>query len=475
MPRLDGILADTTPLRVSPPFRRLWWGLGVSNLGSQLTVVAVGLQVYALTGSTLAVGVLGIFALVPLVALGLYGGALVDAYDRRKVALLASWALWVVTGLLALQAWLDVGSVGVLYGLVALQSAAFAINNPARSAIIPRLVEPRLLPAANALQTISWSIALTVGPLLGAFLVALWGYGIAYSIDVVLFAAALWAVWRLPSIPPVLTSDADAISTAPDQVSELDRAHHRSTSDNLAGDEVGAGATEAAGEPAAPRRKVVGISSVVDGLRYLATRPNVRTTFLVDLAAMILAFPRVLLPAVGVLFIGGGETTTGILSAAFAVGAVLAGVFSGALSRVRWQGLVIAWAITAWGLSIAAFGAVLLLVGSTEPSQVLVGGLIAACVALALAGASDAVSAVFRQTILQTATPDDMRGRLQGVFIVVVAGGPRLGEVVLGAQASWFGEAWAAVAGGLACILVVWLILRTQPRFLRYDALHPEP
>ncbi|MFF3065325.1 MFS transporter [Oerskovia sp. NPDC057915] len=458
MPRLDGILADTTPLRVSPPFRRLWWGLGISNLGSQLTVVAVGLQVYALTGSTLAVGVLGIFALVPLVALGLYGGALVDAYDRRKVALLASWALWVVTGLLALQAWLDVGSVGVLYGLVALQSAAFAINNPARSAIIPRLVEPRLLPAANALQTISWSIALTVGPLLGAFLVALWGYGIAYSIDVVLFAAALWAVWRLPSIPPVPT-DAPA-----GDVSEP-----ASTPGHAGPDGVAVAVDDA------PRRKVVGISSVVDGLRYLATRPNVRTTFLVDLAAMILAFPRVLLPAVGVLFIGGGETTTGVLSAAFAVGAVLAGVFSGALSRVRWQGLVIAWAITAWGLSIAAFGAVLLLVGSTNPPQVLVGGLVAACVALALAGASDAVSAVFRQTILQTATPDDMRGRLQGVFIVVVAGGPRLGEVVLGAQASWFGEAWAAVAGGLACIVVVWLILRAQPRFLRYDALHPEP
>ena len=456
MPRLDGILADTTPLRVSPPFRRLWWGLGVSNLGSQLTVVAVGLQVYALTGSTLAVGVLGIFALVPLVALGLYGGALVDAYDRRRVALLASWALWVVTGLLALQAWLDVGSVGVLYGLVALQSAAFAINNPARSAIIPRLVEPRLLPAANALQTISWSIALTVGPLLGAFLVALWGYGVAYTIDVVLFAAALWAVGRLPSIPAVLA----------------DRLPEEGGAPGLGGRDDAAAAGAAAG---APRRKVVGIGSVIDGLRYLATRPNVRTTFLVDLAAMILAFPRVLLPAVGVLFIGGGETTTGVLSAAFAVGAVLAGVFSGALSRVRRQGLVIAWAITAWGLSIAAFGAVLLLVGSTEPSQVLVGGLVAACVALALAGASDAVSAVFRQTILQTATPDDMRGRLQGVFIVVVAGGPRLGEVVLGAQASWFGEAWAAVAGGLACIVVVWLILRTQPRFLRYDALHPEP
>src|SRR6478609_9381563 len=141
------LLIDLTPLRVSPSFRRLWWGLGVSNIGTQLTAVAVGLQVYAITRSTLAVGILGVFALVPLVVLGLYGGALVDAYDRRRVALAASTALWVVTALVALQAWLHLDSVGVLYALVAAQSAAFAINNPARSAIVPRLVEPRLLPA----------------------------------------------------------------------------------------------------------------------------------------------------------------------------------------------------------------------------------------------------------------------------------------------------------------------------------------
>lgn len=440
--RVNGLLADTTPLRISPPFRRLWWGLGISNLGSQLTVVAVGLQVYALTGSSLAVGVLGLCALVPLVVLGLYGGALVDAYDRRKVALAASTALWVVTALIAVQAWLHLNSVGVLYALVAAQSAAFAINNPARSAIIPRLVEPRLLPAANALQTIAWNVALTVGPLGGAFLVALWGYQVAYTIDAVLFTAALWAVWRLPDIPP--------LPAAP-------------------------GAPAAVVAPAGRRRRVVGWRSVVDGLRYLATQPNVRTTFLVDLAAMVLASPRVLLPAAGVVFLGGGEATTGVLTAAFAVGAVLAGVFSGGLSRVRWQGRVIVCAITAYGLSIVLFGVVLLGVGATTPTTVLVGGVVAASVALALAGASDAVSAVFRQTILQTATPDDMRGRLQGVFIVVVAGGPRLGELVLGAQATWAGEAWAAVAGGVACVVVLWLVVRAQRRFWRYDALHPEP
>lgn len=446
MPRL---LADMTPLRVSPAFRRLWWGLGVSNLGAQLTVVAVGLQVYALTGSTLAVGLLGVAALVPLVVLGLYGGALVDAYDRRKVSLLASSVLWLVTGLIALQAWLHVESVNLLYGLVAVQSAAFAINNPARSAIIPRLVEPALMPAANALQTISINVALTLGPLLGSFLVAGWGYQVAYTLDAVLFTAALWAVWRLPDIPPVLATT-DAVGPVP-------------------------GAAGPDGTAAAPRRKVVGLRSVLDGLRYLATRPNVRTTFLVDLAAMILAFPRVLWPAAGVIYLGGGESTTGVLSAAFAAGGILAGLFSGGLGRVRRQGQVIVWAITAWGLSVSAFGVVLVLVGRGEPTGVLVGGLVAAGIALAFAGASDAVSAVFRQTILQTATPDEMRGRLQGVFIVVVAGGPRLGELVLGAEATWWTEGWAAVVGGLTCIVVLWVIVRFQPRFWRYDARHPEP
>lgn len=436
MPRL---IADLTPLRVSPAYRRLWWGLGISNVGTQVTVVAVGLQVYELTRSTLAVGTLGLAALVPLVALGLYGGALVDHYDRRTVSLLASSVLWLVTAAIAVQAWLDVGSVTLLYGLVALQSAAFAINNPARTAIIPRLLEPRLMPAANALQTLTFNVALTGGPLIGAALVGWAGYGWAYTLDTVLFTAALWAVWRLPSIPP---EPAPAGGAAP--------------------------------APGA-RRRPVGLRSVLDGLRYLATQPNVRTTFVVDLAATVLAFPRVLWPAAGVVYLGGGETTTGLLAGGFAVGGVLASVLSGGLVRMRWQGRIIVWAITSWGLCIAAFGAVLVAVGPTTPDGVVWAAVAAAVVALALAGASDAISSVFRQSILQTATPDHLRGRLQGVFIVVVAGGPRLGELVLGGEASWIGEGWAAVVGGLACVAVLWVVVATQRRFWRYDALHPEP
>lgn len=426
------LLADTAPLRV-PEFRRLWWGLGISNIGTQLTAVAVGLEVYALTGSTFAVGVLGICALVPLVVLGLYGGALVDHFDRRKVALAASTMLFLVTAALAAQAWLGVDRVGVLYALVALQSAASAVNNPARSAIIPRLVPPMQLAAANALQTLAWNVALTGGPLLGAALVAWHGYEVAYTVDMVLFLASLYALWRLPDLPPQEAGDGGA---------------H-------------------------PGRRRVGLSSVLEGLRYLGTRPNLRMTFALDLSAMVLAMPRVMFPAVGVVLIGGGEATTGALTAAIAVGAVLASVLSGGLAGVRAQGKVIVGAIAAFAASVVAFGVVLLLVGRTEPDGVIVWALVAALVALALAGAADSVSSIFRQTILQAATPDALRGRLQGVFVVVVAGGPRLGDLVVGTQASWFGEGLAAVIGGLACLLAISLLALSQRRFLAYDAAAP--
>ena len=231
-----------------------------------------------------------------------------------------------VLGLVA-QALLGMESVELLYGLVALQSAGFAINNPARTAIIPRLVEPRLLPAANVLQTVAWNIALTVGPLLAAFLVAGPGFAAAYAVDAVLFTAALWALWRLPGLPPIVGPD--------------------------------------------DKRLRLGLSAVVDGFRYLATRPNVRMTFVVDLIAMIVAMPRVLFPAVGVLFLGGGAFTTGVLSAAFAAGAVLAGLFSGGLVRVVHQGRVIVAAIAVFGFAVAGFGAVLLATGAGQPPAVL--------------------------------------------------------------------------------------------------------
>lgn len=392
--------------------------------------MAVSLQVYDLTGSNFAVGLVGLCGLVPLIVLGLYGGAVVDAHDRRKVALLAACLMWLVSLATAAQAWLEIGSVALLYGLIAVQSAAFALGNPARQAIAATLVRRELLPAANALTTLSFTLGFAVGPLIGGLLVGKVGYAAAYSIDVVTYLAALWSVWRLPPMPPQ-----GQITPA-------------------------------------------GLRSVLEGLRFLRTRPNVRMTFLVDLSAMVLAQPRALFPAVGAVVLGGDAVTAGLLLTASATGSVLAGALSGPLGQVRRQGLAVLVCVSVWGASIAAFGVVLALASGEAAAASEAGTsplLWAAVVCLAAAGAADSVSAVFRSTILQVATPDAMRGRLQGVFIVVVAGGPRLGDLVAGAGGDAVGEAATAIGGGLLCVVVVVLLARWQRSFARYDAFDPKP
>ena len=423
MPRL---LADLTPLRESRDFRRLWTGTALSAVGTQLTLVAVSLEVYELTQSSLYVGMLGVVGLVPLVLAGLYGGSVVDAYDRRKVALFSAVVLWLTTIGIAVQAWLGLQNVWLLFALVAVNAGAGGLNHPARSAIIPRLIRTELLPAANALSMITFGLAMAVGPLLAGVLVGQVGYGWTYTIDVVTFTAAMWALYRLDPMPPV---------------GQVQKA---------------------------------GLKSVLEGFTFLGTRPNIRMTFIVDLAAMVLAQPRALLPAIGALMLGGGAETVGILLAATAAGAFLAGLFSGPLGLVRRQGLAVMWSVVAWGLSVAAFGVVVVLAGEHDGGGVSP-WLLPAALAMGAAGIADSISGVFRSTILQAATPDAMRGRLQGVFVVVVAGGPRLGDLVSGIDASLLGEGWAAVAGGLACVAVVVVLARLQPAFARYDARHPAP
>ena len=413
-------------MRESPAFRRLWLGSAVSNLGSQLALVAVSLEVYRLTQDSLYVGLLSIFALVPLVLFGLLGGSIADSHDRRKVALLASSVLWLVSGCLALQAWLQVGNVWLLYGLVAVQSAAQAINQPARSAIIPVLVRKELLPAANALSMISFGLGLTAGPLFAGVLVAWIGFGWTYTIDVVSFAFAFWALVKLPAMPP------------------------------------GKGARKA------------GLRSVVEGFRFLGSRPNLRMTFIIDLVAMILAQPRALMPAIGALMIGGGETTVGILLASTAIGAFLAGLFSGPLGSIRWQGSAVVWSVMGWGASIAGFGLVVVLAGRSGTDGMTF-WLVPAAFCCAVAGIADSVSSVFRNTILQAATPDHLRGRLQGVFIVVVAGGPRVGDMLAGGGTKLLSEGWVLLLGGVLCIAVAWTVAKLQSGFLKYDARTPVP
>lgn len=421
------LLADLTPLRESRPFRRMWLGTSLSGIGTQLTNVAVALQVFDLTGSNLAVGLVGLFALVPLVVLGLYGGSIVDAYDRRTVVLVTQIGIFAVACGFVLIAWLGTATPGPLYALVAVQSGLFAINSPARLAIVPRLIPAPQLPAANALSSLSFGVAMTVGPMLAGVLVAQVGYAWSYGVEAVLLVVAVTCLAGLPALPPQ---------------GEVRRA---------------------------------GLSSVLEGLRYLGTRPNVRMTFLVDMCAMVLAMPRVLFPAIGMLLIGGGATTAGMLVAAIAVGAVLGGLLSGPLGRVRWQGRAIVASIVVWGGAVVTFGVVVSLAPGAGPDDPAHWTLWPALACMVVAGIADTVSSVFRSTILQAATPDEMRGRLQGVFIVVVAGGPQLGTLLLGAVAAALGVPGAAVVGGIACIVAVLALAAWQRGFVRYDAEDPQP
>ena len=406
--RLRGATLDLTPLRVSQPYRRLLLGDAVSVIGTQVTAVAVMLQVYALTGSAAAVGLVGLSGLVPLVVFGLYGGAIADALDRRRLVLVTTGGQLVLAAVLVAQAALDLERVWLLYAVVALQSGLFAIDSPARQAFVPRLLAVELLPSANALKQVEFNLAVTLGPLLAGVLVARYGYQSAYALDVVTFAVALLAVRGLPPMPP-----------------------------------VGGG-----------RR--AGTASVLEGLAFLRTRQVLLMTFVVDLVAMVFAMPRALFPALADEVFGGGAQTAGLLYSSLAAGALLGVLFSGWFSRVHRHGVAVLAAIALWGLSITLFGT----------TDVLWLGLLC----LAAAGAADMVSAVFRTAILQAAAPDEMRGRLGGVFIVVVAGGPRLGDARAGGGAELVGLQGASVTGGLAVVATIAVVAATARSLRAYDA-----
>jgi len=414
--RLRRLAPDLTPLRRYPPYRRLWMGVTVSVIGSQLTAVAVQIQVYDLTHSSFAVGLAGLVAFVGLAGFGLYGGAIADAVDRRRLTLCTSSALALCSLALALYALTHHHAVWPLYLVVFLQAGLFGIDSPARGAMLPRLLPTEVLPAANALSQVGFNLGLTVGPVLAGGLVATVGFGAAYGVDAASFLVAVYAVWRLPPMPPARF--------------------------------VSAGAP--------PQRRPVGPSAVAEGLRFLRGQPVLLMSFLVDIDAMVFGMPRALFPALSRSFFHGGPATVGLLNAAPAIGALTSAAVGGWVSRVRRQGVAVCVAIAVWGAAIAAFGF----------TRTLWLGMLA----LAVAGAADNVSAVFRSTILQVVTPDALRGRLQGVFIVVVSGGPRLGDLEAGAVAALSSPFFSVVSGGLACIAGVGLLAAAVPAFVRYDA-----
>lgn len=424
---------DLRPLR-TPAFARLWIGSTLAGLGGQLTVVAVMLHVYDLTGDTFAVAMIAVAGLLPMIVAGLYGGMLADAFDRRIVALLAASVTFASTLLLAGLAWSGAETVWWLYALSIVNSAANSVVMATRAAIVPRLIARELLPAAAALQGIAAGVMVMAGPALAGVLVAFTGYAWTYTIDVVLMLGLFLGLWTLP--------------------------------------------------PIAPEGEVVkaGLNSLRDGWRFLTRASNIRLQFVLDIIAMTFGQPLTLFPAIGAVLLGGGAVTTGALTASIAAGVLLSSLFSGPIGRVRRQGLGIARAIDAYAVAMVLFGLVLLAaaLGVFAPARVdeqsaNVPLIIAATVALAIAGGADNISAIFRSTMLQAAVPDSIRGRLQGVFIVVVAGGPRVGALYAGALASittlWF----PPLLGGFVILALVGVLVRVSPRFRAYDAQHPEP
>ncbi len=394
-------------------FRRLFTGNLLSSIGAQMTLVAVGVQVYQLTRSSAMVGYTSLFALVPLIGFGLIGGALADTIDRRTLTIWSTILTAVTSVLLFAQAVTHLGSVWVIWVLVAVQSGAAAVYRPARGAMLPALIPVALIPAANTIASSVQSAAMIVGPLVAGLLVARAGVTWAYLGEAVLLVLAILTLAGLPSQRVAVTSDRHPFASA--------------------------------------------LSDVADGFRYLRTQPLLTMQYVVDLIAMILGWPLAVFPALADQRFG--ADSIGWLYAGASIGAVLAGLFSGWISTIRRHGATIIVSVAVWGVAILAFA--------------FTHNLVLALACLAVAGAADLVSASLRMTMLQVLTPDEMRGRMQGVFMVVVAGGPRLGDVRLGTMAALLGPTVALASGGVVIFVLmaaIALVFTTLWRYTPADA-----
>ncbi|WP_255450389.1 MFS transporter [Skermania sp. ID1734] len=409
------VFADTTPLR-NNNFRRLWVSSIVTVIGGQLSVVAVPKQIFDITQSSAYVGLAGVFALVPLIGFGLWGGALADVLDRRSLLLVSSSGLGLTSLGFWAQAALGNHNVWLVLTLLAVQQAFFAINQPTRSALLPRILPGEQLVAANSLNMTVFQFGAIAGPVLAGVLIPAVGLAMLYLIDSIALLATLWAVFRLPPLPPTGSA----------------------------------------------RR--AGIREMLDGFAYLATQRVLLASFVVDIIAMVFGMPRAMFPQIAQQTFGDpvdGGMALGLLYASMSVGAVVGGVFSGWLPRVRYQGRAVVGCIVVWGLALVGFGFAVGSGGSTLWLWIALGF-------MALGGAADMISAAFRSTMLQQVATDEVRGRLQGVFTVVVAGGPRLGDLSHGFAAAAVGTAAAAAGGGVLVVIGVLIAAALIPAFVRY-------
>ncbi|MDR0358389.1 MAG: MFS transporter [bacterium] len=412
---LSHLVMDTRPLRITP-YRRLWSSSVVTQFGAQLTIVAVPKQLYDITGTSAYVGLSGLVALVPLAVFGLWGGVVADVVDRRRLLLGTNSGIALTSALLCVQAATGVRSVWLILALLGLQQACFGMNQTTRGAVIVRLVPPAELPAANALNTTMVQLGAIVGPLLAGALLPFVGLAPLYLIDSVGLTIMLYTVWLLPPLPPTA---------------------------------------------GAPTR--AGLRNLLDGFRYISARSVLLLSFLADLIAMIVGMPRALFPEMAQHTFGdpaGGGLALGLLYAAIPIGAFTGTLFSGLFTRVRRYGVMVVLAIVAWGVAMTGFG--------------LTNALWVAVVFLGLGGVADVVSAIFRRAILQTGATDEMQGRSQGVFTVVVAGGPRMADLVHGTVGAALGTRLTVTAGGLLVVVLMVAVTALAPAFWRYRGPGPE-
>jgi MFS family permease len=410
---VGGMFVDVGPLRRHRDFRRLWAGQLVSQVGSQLTIVAVAYQTYRLTGSTAMVGLVSLGQLFPLLAGSLLGGPLVDAWDRRRVMLATQVLLAVGCAGLAVNALLAHPLLWLIFVCTA-ESAAFqGLDWSARRASLRQLVPPAELPAALSLQSAAFQVTSVVGPAAAGLLIAQAGFALVYWLNVASFGVAFVTVAVLPRLPP-----------------------------------------QDGGRP-------VGLASLAGGVRYVRTSHPLAGVFLLDLGAMVFGMPRALFPALTVTLYGGGAATVGYLNAAPGVGALVGSLLTGHVGRVRRVGRAVVICVVAWGAAITGFG--------------LVPWLPAALVLLAVAGAADVISSVFRMVIVQQAAPDGMQGRVNSLIFAGIQGGPRLGDAEAGAAAALAGPQFAAWSGGLLSVLTAVATCWVLPEIWRYVSSSVEP
>jgi MFS family permease len=405
------ILPDIEPLRASREFRLLWTGQLISQAGSALRLVAVPYQVYVLTGSSLAVGLLGLFSAIPLIVLSLWGGVIADRVDRRRLLLATNACLVLVSIALAVSTELGFASVPVLYALTAIGSAFSALDQPARSALAPSLLERRLIPAAMALGQTQFQVATVVGPAVAGVLIARYGLAPAYWIDAATFVVGIAAVFLMRTPP----RDTTIVHASP-------------------------------------------VRALADGMRFLWSRPLLLATMSVDFFATFFAVSRAVMPYFADRVFAVGPEGLGLLFAAPGAGATVVALTSGWTGGVRRKGFGVLASVAVFGVAMGAFGLL--------PAS----GFVIGLALLAIAQGADTVSAIFRHTILQMETPDALRGRLSAINLVFVAGGPQLGQVESGVVAALWSPEASVITGGLACVGVVLAAHALVPQVARYRA-----